>query len=122
MLLQIGAALFYYKLWQTLLQIGAASLLQIRASVNTNWDRYYKLGQSLLQNRAAITNLYKTYYKLGQVLQIRAIITNWGIARSKIAFKIWEFIYFVIVILTKCNMPVKHLYENKENFHCEIGM
>ena len=42
-----------------LLQIGAASLLQIRASVITNWD--------------------KLYYKLGQVLQIRAIITNWGI-------------------------------------------
>ena len=47
--LQIGAALFYYKLGQTLLQIGAASLLQIRASVVTNWDSYYKLGQPLLQ-------------------------------------------------------------------------
>ena len=58
-MLQIGAALFYYKLGQTLLQIGAASLLQIRASVITNWG--------------------KMYYKLGQVLQIRAIITNWGI-------------------------------------------
>ena len=58
-MLQIGAALFYYKLGQTLLQIGAASLLQIRASVVTNWG--------------------KMYYKLGQVLQIRAIITNWGI-------------------------------------------
>ena len=33
--LQIGAALFYYKLGKTLLQIGAASLLQIRASVVT---------------------------------------------------------------------------------------
>ena len=31
------AALFYYKLGETLLQIGAASLLQIRASVVTNW-------------------------------------------------------------------------------------
>ena len=40
---------------------------------------YYKLGQPLLQNRAAITNWGKMYYKLGQVLQIRAIITNWGI-------------------------------------------
>ena len=58
-MLQIGAALFYYKLGQTLLQIGAASLLQIRASVITNWG--------------------KMYYKLGQVLQIRAIITNWRI-------------------------------------------
>ena len=32
------AALFYYKLGETLLQNGAASLLQIRASVVTNWD------------------------------------------------------------------------------------
>ena len=62
-----------------MLQIGAASLLQIRASVVTNWGSYYKLGQPLLQNRAAITNWGKIYYKLGQVLQIRAIITNWGI-------------------------------------------
>ena len=75
-MLQIGAALFYYKLGQTLLQTGAASLLQIRASVVTNWDSYYKLGQPLLQNRTAITNWGKIYYKLGQVLQIRAIITN----------------------------------------------
>ena len=35
--LQIGAALLYYKLRQTLLQIGAASLLQFGASVVTNW-------------------------------------------------------------------------------------
>ena len=41
--------------------------------------------------------------------------------RSKTAFKILEFIYFVIFILIKdfpltiCNMPEKHLYENKEN-------
>ena len=64
-MLQIGATLFYYKLGQTLLQIGAASLLQIRASVVTNWGSYYKLGQPLLQNRAAITNWGKIYYKLG---------------------------------------------------------
>ena len=75
-MLQIGAALFYYKLGQMLLQIGAASLLQTRASVITNWDSYYKLGQLLLQNRAAVTNWGKMYHKLGQVLQIRAIITN----------------------------------------------
>ena len=55
-MLQIGTALFYYKLGQTLLQIGAASLLQIRASFVTNWGSYYELGQQLLQNRAAITN------------------------------------------------------------------
>ena len=62
-----------------MLQIGAASLLQIRASVITNWGSYYKLGQPLLQNRAAITNWGKMYYKLRKVLQIRVIITNWGI-------------------------------------------
>ena len=55
-MLQTGAALFYYKLGQTLLQIGASSLLQIKASAVTNWGRYYKLGQPLLQNKAAITN------------------------------------------------------------------
>ena len=58
-MLQIGEALFYQKLGQTLLQIGAVSLLQIGASVVTNWG--------------------KMYYKLVQVLQIRAIITNWGV-------------------------------------------
>ena len=73
------AALFYYKLGQTLLQIGAASLLQIGASFVTNWGNYDKLEQPLLQNRAAITNWGKVYYKLGQVLQIREIVTNWGI-------------------------------------------
>ena len=77
-MLQIGAALFHYELEQTLLQIGAASLLQNGASVVTNWGSYYKLGQPLLQNRATITNWGKIYHKLGQVLQIRAIITNWG--------------------------------------------
>ena len=61
-----------------LLQIVATSLLQIRTSVVTNWNTYYKLGKPLLQNRAVITNWGKMYYKLGQVLQIRAIITNWG--------------------------------------------
>ena len=40
---------------------------------------YYKLGQTLLQNRAAITNWGEIYYKLEQVLQIRVIIINWGI-------------------------------------------
>ena len=63
---------FYYNLRQTLLQIGAASLLQIRATVVTNWGSYYKSGQPLLQNRAAIINWGKMYYKLGQLLQIGA--------------------------------------------------
>ena len=65
LVLQIGAALFYYKLRQTLSQIGAASLLQIRASVVTKWDSYYKSGKPLLQN-------WDRYYKLGQLLQIGA--------------------------------------------------
>ena len=77
-MLQIGVALFYYKLGQTLLQIGAASLLQIRACALTNLGSYYKVGQPLLQNRAAITNWGKCitnwgrYYKLGKLLQIGA--------------------------------------------------
>ena len=79
LVLQIGAAFFYYKLRKTLLQIGAASLLHIRPSVVTSWGSYYKLGQPLLQNRAAYTNWDKMYYRLGPVLQIRVIITNWGI-------------------------------------------
>ena len=50
---------------------------------------YYKLGQACVTNRESfvlfqiranvVTNWGKMYYKLGQVLQIRAIITNWGI-------------------------------------------
>ena len=40
LVLQIGAALFYFELGQTLLQIGAASSLQIRARVVTNWGSY----------------------------------------------------------------------------------
>ena len=64
-MLQTGAALFYYKLGQTLLQIGAVSLLQIGASVVTNWGSSCKLGQPLLQNRAALTNWGKLCYKFG---------------------------------------------------------
>ena len=81
-MLQIRATLFYHKLGQTLLQIGAALLLQIGASVIANWGSYYKLEQLSLQNRAAITNRGRTYYKLGQVLQITVIITNCGITKS----------------------------------------
>ena len=69
-----------------MLQIGAASLLQTRAYVVTNWGSYYILGQPLLPNRTAITNWGKMYFKLGQVLEIRAIITNWGIAISSSIF------------------------------------
>ena len=70
--------MFFYKSGQTLLQMGVVLLLQIGASVATNWGILYKLGQPLLQNGAGITNWGKTYYKLGQVLQIRAIIKSWG--------------------------------------------
>ena len=56
LVLQVRAVLFYYKLGQTLLQIGAVLLLQIGASIITNWGSYYKLDQLLLQNRAAIKN------------------------------------------------------------------
>ena len=69
--LQIGAALFYYKFGQTLLQIGA--------NIVTNWGSYYKLGQPLLQKMTVIANRSKIYQKLGQVLQIMAVVTNWGI-------------------------------------------
>ena len=60
-----------------MLQIRAASLLQIRASAVTNWGSYHKLGQALLQRRLLqigakyITN-WGTYYKLGQLLKIGA--------------------------------------------------
>ena len=33
-------------------------VLQIGASVVTDWARYYKLGQPLLKNRPTITNWY----------------------------------------------------------------
>ena len=79
LVLQVGAAPFYYKLGQTLLQIGAASLLQIGASFATNYGSYYKLWEPLLQSREAIRNCGKIYSKMGQVLQIRAVSTNWGI-------------------------------------------
>ena len=57
-------------------------MLQILASVITNWGGYYKLGQTLLQTRAAITNWGRIYYNLGQLLQIRAIVTNSNIASN----------------------------------------
>ena len=47
-----------------LLQIVAAYLLQNGAGVITNWGSYYKLRQTLLQIGAAITN-WGNYYKSG---------------------------------------------------------
>ena len=55
-MLQIGADLFYQKLGQTLLQIGAASFLKIDASAVTSWGSYYKLRQNALQIGEGITN------------------------------------------------------------------
>ena len=70
LVLQIGAALFYYKSGQTLLQIRTGSLLQIRASVVINWDSYYKLEQLLLQIGAKSITTWGRCYKLGQLSQI----------------------------------------------------
>ena len=98
-MLQIGAVLFYYKLGQTLLPLGAASLLQIRASVVTDWGSYYIMRQPLLQNSAAIINWGKIYYELGQVLQIRTIIKNWCITPS-----MSKFIYHLTYALLKASI------------------
>ena len=68
-MLQIWAALFYYKLEQKLLQIGEASLSQIGQVL-------LQLGQ-LLRIRATVITKYGSYYKLGQnVLEIGSGITN----------------------------------------------
>ena len=60
-LLQIVADFCCYKSWRAFLQIVAAHLLQVAASVITNDGTYYKSWQ--------------VYYKFWQVLQIVAIIT-----------------------------------------------
>ena len=47
----------YYKLGQACITSWSSFvLLQIRASVITNWESYYKLGQNVLQIGAGITN------------------------------------------------------------------
>ena len=57
-MLKIGAALFYYKLGQMWLQIGAALLLQIEARVVTNWGRYYSGNEaSILKKKASILGI-----------------------------------------------------------------
>ena len=78
--LQIGASLCY-KLGQLYLIKNYGKRCYKLGKLH-----YYKLGKFLLQIRAAITNCGKKYHKLGQVLQIRAIMTNWGITdgRSRI--------------------------------------
>ena len=93
-MLQIGAALLFYKSRQKLLQIGAASLLQTGASIVTNWDsyynRYYKLGQ-LLQIGVGITN-QGNYYKLGHntilIRRIKVLLSTESIKSWLIALNI----------------------------------
>ena len=101
----------YYKLGQACVtDWDSFVLLQTRTNIVTNWGSfiitnwckcryklgsYYKLGQPLLQNRAGITNWGKMYYKLGQVLQIRAIITNWGtttnMSKKQVVLYQWDY-------------------------------
>ena len=80
-LLQIGASVItnwskcYYKLGQLFFITNWGSLI-----ITNQGKFYYKSGRQLLQIRATvITNWGKRYYKLGQLLRIGAIITNWGI-------------------------------------------
>ena len=67
-MLQIGQLCFITNV-RALGQTLGQTLLEIGASIVTNWGSYYKLGQLLLRNRAAITN-WGRYYKLEQLLQI----------------------------------------------------
>ena len=53
--MNVITAFFYYKVRQTVLQSGAALLLQSEAGSITKWSRYYKVGQVLLQSGAGIT-------------------------------------------------------------------
>ena len=56
----------YYKLGQVgVINWDSFVLLQIRANIVTNWDSYYKLRENVLL--------------LGSVLQVKVIITRWGI-------------------------------------------
>ena len=79
----------YYKLGHACVaNWGSFVLLQFRPKVVTNWGSFiitnwgnycYKLGQPVQTTATAITK-EGSCYKLGHVLQIRVIITNWGIA------------------------------------------
>ena len=73
MLLQIGAASFYYKLRQVLLQIGAAFFIKNWGSlIITNRGKFYYKPGLLLQIRATVILNWGSYYKLRQLLQIGA--------------------------------------------------
>ena len=92
-----------------MLQIGAASLLEIRASVVSNWGSYYKSGEPLLQNRASFKNWVKIYYKLWQVLEIRAIITNWGIT---------SFVEYSMIWMMFMKMLINAVQKTPPNIDC----
>ena len=53
------------KIRANIVTVGAPLLLQIGASVVTDWGSYSKLEQPFLQNRAAVTKWDKICYKLG---------------------------------------------------------
>ena len=62
--------------------------------------------------RAAITNWGKMYYKLWQILQIRAIITNWGIT-DRINFVTVNNRVLVFPETLSPSVIVKRLYEKE---------
>ena len=89
---RINLLTIYYKLEQDFITNWSSFvLLKIGVSVITNWGslvitkwgrRYYKLEQPL-QIRATVITNWESYYKLGQtLLQIRAAIPNWGITHN----------------------------------------
>ena len=114
-MLQIGAALFYYKLGKALLQIGAASLLQTGASNVTDCSSYYRSGQLLKKYRAAFTNCGKIYYKWGQLLQIRATIKNCGILYK--AKNVRELSCLTFLIRWAGQRVVDYLKKSKNSYH-----
>ena len=99
-----------------MLQIGAASLLQIRASNFTNWSSYYRSGQLLKQYRAAFTNCGKIYYKFGQLLQIRATIKNCGIL-YKTKKNVREPSCLTLLIRWAGQRVVDYLKKSKNSYH-----
>ena len=106
-ILQNGAAFFYYKVRQTVLQSGAALLLQSGAGSITKWSRYCKVGQVLLQSGAGIT-------KWG-------IITKWCITVLLLVFKISFFLFLKTLVtsylpseknlgVVKCHHETRRIY------------
>ena len=95
----------YYKLVQACAANWGSFIITNLGNFVKNQGSYYKLRQPLLQNRAAITNCGKMYYKLGQVLQIRTIITNWGITAyvvqlsliHELSYQTFEYVFNICV-------------------------